>query len=206
MEPQSRSNPFRTPPGTPVFRITTRTGPSGSVLNPDRSRVTREPLLTLLMVYVDDHVLIGDLESVPSMKKKLNIRFEMSDLGPLSYFLGIAVTRDEIRLYLSQERYAEPILAQFQFTSLSRYEAQNRILSSSLPTWCYSLSKNHWFDHIPDAGYQARPLICSGSSHSVVQFSQCWPSCSPASHSHVYTIISTPATAPNEVFCIRSHY
>jgi hypothetical protein len=45
-----------------------------------------------LMVYVDDLVLIGDLEHVQSMKKKLNIRFEMSDLGPFPYFLGIAVT------------------------------------------------------------------------------------------------------------------
>jgi hypothetical protein len=33
-----------------------------------------------LMVYVDDLVLIGDLESVQSMKKKLNIHFDMSDL------------------------------------------------------------------------------------------------------------------------------
>jgi len=57
-----------------------------------------------LMVYVDDLVLIGDLESVQSMKKKLNIRFEMSDLGPLSYILGITVTRDENGLHLSQER------------------------------------------------------------------------------------------------------
>jgi hypothetical protein len=45
-----------------------------------------------LMVYVDDLVLIGDLKSVQSIKKKLNIRFEMSDLGPLSYFLVIAVS------------------------------------------------------------------------------------------------------------------
>jgi len=33
-----------------------------------------------LMVYVDDLVLIGDLESVQSMKKKLNIYFEMSGI------------------------------------------------------------------------------------------------------------------------------
>jgi len=45
-----------------------------------------------LMVYVDEYILIRDLESVQSMKKKLNICFEMSDLGPLSYILRIAVT------------------------------------------------------------------------------------------------------------------
>jgi len=69
------------------------------------------------MVYVDDLVLIGDLESVQSMKKKLNIRFEMSDLGPLSYFLGIAVTGDGNGLHLPQEQYAEEILGRFQFSS-----------------------------------------------------------------------------------------
>ena len=63
-----------------------------------------------LMVYVDDLVLIGDLESVQSMKKMLNIWLEMSDLGPLSYFLGIAVTQDKNGLHLSQDRYAEEIL------------------------------------------------------------------------------------------------
>jgi hypothetical protein len=41
------------------------------------------------MVYVDDLVLIGDLESVQSMEKKLNIHFEMSDRGPLSNCLGL---------------------------------------------------------------------------------------------------------------------
>jgi len=70
-----------------------------------------------LMVCVDDLVLIGDSESVQSMKKKLNVHFEMSHLGHLSYFLGIAVTRDENGLHLSQERYAEEILRRFQFSS-----------------------------------------------------------------------------------------
>jgi len=70
-----------------------------------------------LMVYVDDLVLIGNLESVQSMKKKLNIRFQMSDLGPLSYFLEIAVIRDENEHHLSQERYMEEILRRFQFSS-----------------------------------------------------------------------------------------
>jgi hypothetical protein len=69
------------------------------------------------MLYVDDLVLISDWESVQSKKKKLNIRFQMSDLGPLSYFIGIAVTQDENGLHLSEERYADEILRRFQFSS-----------------------------------------------------------------------------------------
>jgi hypothetical protein len=44
------------------------------------------------------------------MKKKFNIHFEMADLGPLSNCLGMAVTRDENGLHLSQEWYAEEII------------------------------------------------------------------------------------------------
>ncbi|XP_062104494.1 uncharacterized mitochondrial protein AtMg00810-like [Humulus lupulus] len=42
--------------------------------------------------------------------------FAMKDLGPLSYFLGIGVTRHENGLFLSQKRYAEEIL---QWASMS---------------------------------------------------------------------------------------
>jgi len=69
------------------------------------------------MVYVADLVLIGDLESVQSMKKKLNIHFEISDVGPLSYFLGIPLNQDQNGLQLSQEQTAEEILRRFQFSS-----------------------------------------------------------------------------------------
>jgi hypothetical protein len=36
--------------------------------------------------------------------KNWNIRFEISDLGLLSYFLSIAVTAEAYGLHLSQER------------------------------------------------------------------------------------------------------
>ena len=70
-----------------------------------------------LMVCVDDLVLSSDSEIVQSMKNKLNIRLEMSDLAPLSYCLGIAVTQDENGHHLSHERDAEETLRQFQFSS-----------------------------------------------------------------------------------------
>ncbi|KAI3691366.1 hypothetical protein L2E82_49714 [Cichorium intybus] len=37
--------------------------------------------------------------------------FAMKDLGPLSYFLGISVTRQDGGLFLSQEKYAQDILS-----------------------------------------------------------------------------------------------
>ncbi|CAO2820878.1 unnamed protein product [Amaranthus hypochondriacus] len=41
---------------------------------------------------------------------KLSSEFAMKDLGPLSYFLGIAVTRISAGLFLSQHKYATEIL------------------------------------------------------------------------------------------------
>nr|GFD29243.1 ribonuclease H-like domain-containing protein [Tanacetum cinerariifolium] len=34
----------------------------------------------------------------------------MTDLGPLNYFLGISVTRDTSRMFLSQQKYASEVL------------------------------------------------------------------------------------------------
>ena len=48
--------------------------------------------VTILLVYVDD-ILIpgGDLEEIRKLIKALLRQFEMKQLGPLKYFLGIEV-------------------------------------------------------------------------------------------------------------------
>lgn len=40
----------------------------------------------------------------------LRSEFSMTDLGDLNYFLGIAVTRDQHGMFLSQQKYASEIL------------------------------------------------------------------------------------------------
>ena len=41
----------------------------------------------------------------------------MKDLGPLSYFLGIVVTRTSNTMFLCQEKYAQEILARANMSS-----------------------------------------------------------------------------------------
>jgi len=57
---------------------------------------------TLLLLYVDDMLITGDdVEHVSLIKKHISQQFQMTDLGPLSYFLGIEVLHSEKGYYLS---------------------------------------------------------------------------------------------------------
>lgn len=67
--------------------------------------------LLLVCVYVDDLLVTGSqLESILEFKSEMGRKFEMSDLGKLTYYLGIEVRQHEGGIVLSQEKYALKIL------------------------------------------------------------------------------------------------
>ncbi|XP_031378196.1 uncharacterized protein LOC116193596 isoform X1 [Punica granatum] len=53
---------------------------------------------------------------IQELKSHLHQHFEMKDLGPLSYFLGLEVTCGKDGYYLSQIKYASDLLSRAQFT------------------------------------------------------------------------------------------
>jgi hypothetical protein len=56
----------------------------------------------LLLLYVDDILVTGDdADHISYVKQQLVAQFQMSDLGPLSYFLGIEVKQSAKGCYLS---------------------------------------------------------------------------------------------------------
>nr|XP_040246023.1 uncharacterized mitochondrial protein AtMg00810-like [Aegilops tauschii subsp. strangulata] len=71
-----------------------------------------------LLLYVDDIVLTA---STPALLHRLQqllfAEFSMKDLGPLHYFLGIAVTRTADGFFLSQRKYAEELLERANMTN-----------------------------------------------------------------------------------------
>ncbi|XP_021862077.1 uncharacterized mitochondrial protein AtMg00810-like [Spinacia oleracea] len=64
-----------------------------------------------LLLYVDDIVLTTSSDELRDwMISQLKSEFPMTDLGPVSYFLGISVIRTPSYMLLSQKKYAHEIL------------------------------------------------------------------------------------------------
>ncbi|KAG6530926.1 hypothetical protein ZIOFF_004693 [Zingiber officinale] len=69
----------------------------------------------LVGVYVDDLIVTGgSTEKINKFKQQMMTEFEMSDLGLLSYYLGIEVEQQKSRISLRQSTYAKKILSQFK--------------------------------------------------------------------------------------------
>ncbi|KAJ9540484.1 hypothetical protein OSB04_026990 [Centaurea solstitialis] len=67
--------------------------------------------MAYLLLYVDDIVLTcSSVTLQASIIAALTKEFDMTDLGTLTYFLGVSVTRSSNGLFLSQRKYAESIL------------------------------------------------------------------------------------------------
>nr|GEX85105.1 copia protein [Tanacetum cinerariifolium] len=67
--------------------------------------------LAYLPLYVDDIILTASSDTLRhSIIGLLAKEFAMKDLGPLNYFLGIAVTRHQHGLFLCQPKYAQDII------------------------------------------------------------------------------------------------
>lgn len=67
--------------------------------------------ILLVAVYVVDLLITGsNLEAIMDFKSEMSSQFEMTDLGKLTYYLGIEVLQLDGGIILKQERYALKIL------------------------------------------------------------------------------------------------
>ena len=77
---------------------------------------TRNSALSIIALYVDDSIMAsGDLESISQDKASLRDSYEMTDLGDLSWILGMHVTRDRNAgcIAISQQKHIEETLERF---------------------------------------------------------------------------------------------
>ena len=67
--------------------------------------------VTILLVYVDDILVTsGDVDEIHRLTEALSRQFEMKQLGPLKYFLGIEVVNSKASISLSQHKYTLDLL------------------------------------------------------------------------------------------------
>ncbi|RVX12128.1 Retrovirus-related Pol polyprotein from transposon RE1 [Vitis vinifera] len=86
--------------------------------------------IATLIVYVDDMVVTGnDPEERKALQNYLSREFEMKDLDPLKYFLGIEVSRSSEGIFLSQRKYALDLL---QETGMSGCQPVNTPIEKGL--------------------------------------------------------------------------
>jgi hypothetical protein len=76
----------------------------------------RDGVVSIIVLYVDDFTLVcEDIEIIMKDKEALNKAYNMTNLGELTYILGMHVKRDRQagRIELSQLRYIEEILERY---------------------------------------------------------------------------------------------
>ena len=65
----------------------------------------------IISVYVDDIIITSDDASgIARVKRDPGMSFDIKDLGPLRYFLGIEVARSRQGISLSRRKYALDLL------------------------------------------------------------------------------------------------
>ena len=78
--------------------------------------IRHTPSGLFILVYVDDMTLVSDdLEALTAFKQQLQAQFAMKDLGELTHYLGMDITRDRQArtITISQSRYLHSVLCKF---------------------------------------------------------------------------------------------
>ncbi|GKE63084.1 retrovirus-related pol polyprotein from transposon TNT 1-94 [Tanacetum coccineum] len=69
----------------------------------------------IISLYVDDLLVIGSNDYlVKEFKKQMEFEFDMSDMGLVSYFLGMEINRLPNGVHISQRKYASDMLKKFK--------------------------------------------------------------------------------------------
>jgi hypothetical protein len=85
--------------------------------NPNVYMLRMTNSLLLLVLYVDDLLITGYLNStIVVVKRILHDRFLMTHMGPLHFFLGLEISQDASGIKLSHAKYAQDLLERFHMT------------------------------------------------------------------------------------------
>ncbi|KAI3687046.1 hypothetical protein L1987_80736 [Smallanthus sonchifolius] len=78
--------------------------------------------ILLVQVYVDDIIFGSTNEGMcREFEQVMKSKFEMSNMGELSFFLGLQVSQREDGIYLHQTKYVQDILSKYKMNDSSTY-------------------------------------------------------------------------------------
>jgi len=73
--------------------------------------------ILIVSLYVDDIIFTRNIRQMcEDFKRSMQLEFNMTDLGRMSYFLGIEVIQSDVGIFICQRRYAREMLARFNMT------------------------------------------------------------------------------------------
>uniref|UniRef100_A0A2N9IBI2 Reverse transcriptase Ty1/copia-type domain-containing protein n=1 Tax=Fagus sylvatica TaxID=28930 RepID=A0A2N9IBI2_FAGSY len=85
-----------------------------SVVDPSLFIFSHAGVVLYLLLYVDDIILTGnDSTAITALISQLASMFELKDLGPLRYFLGLQVDSTAGGLFVHQQKYISDLLSKF---------------------------------------------------------------------------------------------
>nr|KYP46744.1 Retrovirus-related Pol polyprotein from transposon TNT 1-94 [Cajanus cajan] len=80
------------------------------------SRIENGEVL-IICLYVDDLLITGsNIKMIEEFKRRMKVQFEMTDLGRLSYFIGMEFTYSKKGILLHQSKYAKDVLKKFRMS------------------------------------------------------------------------------------------
>ena len=80
--------------------------------------------ILILAIHVNDCTMTGSSNDlIQSYKLKIKSKYDLTDLGPIHWLLGIKITwdRENRTISLSQSSYIDSLIRQFNFTDLRPY-------------------------------------------------------------------------------------
>nr|XP_025703639.1 uncharacterized protein LOC112805474 [Arachis hypogaea] len=74
---------------------------------------------TIVLVYINNLVMVGnDIDKINDMKRLVDEKFNIKDLGKLKFFLGMEISRSQSRIPLYRHKYTLDLLQDFGMLSL----------------------------------------------------------------------------------------
>jgi hypothetical protein len=75
---------------------------------------TEAQQLLIVSLYVDDLLIIGSSSKIiQAFKDQIMQQFQMTDIGLVTYFLGLEINQEDSGISISQQKYASGLLSKF---------------------------------------------------------------------------------------------